>query len=200
MGPFKNQKKDKIKSESIFIRSKRNDDLRKAILESFVSQMMTDDERAKLLGLPEGCRMREGAKIISPENFACGKYVWIGEGAIIDASGGLTIGNHTSVGLNVMVWSHSSFLANLTLNNVIGNPNIIRKKTKIGKGCFISGPSVIYPGVTIGDQCIILPMSVVTKDVPSRSLVHGSPAIVKSKITNRFIREQIRLAKKANQS
>ncbi|HPX12433.1 MAG TPA: CocE/NonD family hydrolase, partial [Syntrophales bacterium] len=65
----------------------RNRNLRGQILQYFISSVMTDDERARLLGLPEGCRMRENAKIISPENFRCGKYVWIGEGAVLDASG-----------------------------------------------------------------------------------------------------------------
>ncbi len=67
--------------------------LRDQILKYQMSQVMTDRERAALLGLPEGCRIRENAKIICPENLKCGKDVWIGEGAIIDASGGLEIGD-----------------------------------------------------------------------------------------------------------
>lgn len=159
---------------------------------------MTDDERAKLLGLPEGCRIREGAKIIEPNNFKCGEYVWIGEGAILDASGGLEIGAHTSIGLNVMVWSHTSHLPNLAMNNQIGSPLIERKPTRIGKGCFIAGPSVIYHGVTIGDKVVILPMSVVTKDVPGNSLVAGAPAEIKRTITDEFIQEEIERVESIN--
>ena len=48
---------------------------------------MTDVERAKFLGLPKGCRIRENAKIISQENLKIGNNVWIGESAILDASG-----------------------------------------------------------------------------------------------------------------
>lgn len=122
--------------------------------------------------------MRENAKIISPENLHCGEHVWIGEGAMLDASGGLTIGEHTSIGLNVMIWSHSSRLANLALANDQCGPFIDRLPTKIGKGCFIAGPSVILAGVTIGDFVTIAPMSVVTKDVPEWSVVMGNPARV----------------------
>ena len=68
--------------------------IRKEILTYHLSSVMTDSERAVLLGLPEGCRIRENAKIISPENLKCGTNVWIGEGAIIDASGGLEIGDN----------------------------------------------------------------------------------------------------------
>ena len=43
-------------------------ELRVQILKYFASSTMTDVERAKLFGLPENCRMREGAKIISPSS------------------------------------------------------------------------------------------------------------------------------------
>jgi acetyltransferase-like isoleucine patch superfamily enzyme len=172
-----------VNPKKLFEEVERNQKLRSQILTYVTSQMMTDDERAELLGLPEGCRMRENAKIISPENFKCGKHVWIGEGAILDASGGLEIGDHTSIGLYVMVWTHESTLTNLTLDNSAGNPIIKRKPTKIGKGCFVAGHSVIYPGTTVGDFVVILPMTAITKDVPSYSIVAGAPAKVIKKLS-----------------
>lgn len=132
---------------------------------------MTDDERAELFGLPNGCRMREGAKIISPENLQIGEYCWIGENAILDASGGLLIGSHTSIGLSVFVWSHSSHLTNLNMQNTSGSDLIKRAKTSIGSGCFIAGPAVILAGAKIGDKCLIRPFSVVEGEVPDRSVV-----------------------------
>jgi acetyltransferase-like isoleucine patch superfamily enzyme len=180
----------------LFKENERNRILRSQILTYVISQVMTDDERAQLLGLPEGCRIRENAKIISPENFKCGKFVWIGEGAILDASGGLEIGDHTSIGLYVLVWTHQSTLTNLTLNNISGNPLIERKPTKIGKGCFIAGHGVIYAGVNIGDYVVVLPMSVITKDVPNNCMVGGAPAKVIRKLTkeeiNKMVQERMR--------
>ena len=175
----------------MFMDTDRNKSLRSQILQYFISLVMTDDERARLLGLPQGCRMRENAKIISPEKFECGEYVWIGEGAILDASGGLKIGDHTSIGLYVLVWSHTSYLTNVTLNNIMGSPLIERKPTSIGKGCFIAGPSVIYPGVTIGDRVIVLPMTVVAKDIPSNCIVAGAPARIKKELTDEFIQQEV---------
>jgi len=175
----------------MFKNNDRNNSLRTNILKQYISNVMTDDERASLWNLPKGCRMRENAKIINPENFKCGEYVWIGEGAIIDASGGLCIGDHTSIGLNVMIWSHTSYLTNLGFNNINGSELIERSKTTIGSGCFIGGPSVIYPGVTIGDRVVVLPMSVVTKDIPSNSIVAGSPAIIKKELNEEYIQKEI---------
>lgn len=151
--------------------------LRQQILKYFVSSVMSDTERAKWLGLHPTCRMREGAKIIFPENFKCGENVFIGENAILDASGGLEIGSHTSIGLSVFVWSHSSHEINKKFENYKSNSNIIRKKTKIGKGCFIAGPSVIFPGVTVGDRVVIGPMSIVDKSLEDGAIYTSNKAV-----------------------
>ena len=140
--------------------------LRNQILTYKLSEFMTDRERAQLLGLPEGCRIREHAKILAPEKFKCGHHVWIGEGAILDAQGGLEIGNYTQVGLSVMVWTHSSHNQALQSQTCFSREGITYKPTKIGNNCFIAGPSVIGAGVTIGDRVIISPLSFVDRDLP----------------------------------
>lgn len=141
--------------------------LRASILMYEAARTMTDVERAAFFGLPQGCRMREGAKIISPENLKIGEYCWIGEGAILDASGHLEIGSHTSIGLSVFVWTHDSHRMNTRGDNRPDQNHMIKRTpTKIGNNCFIGGPSVIMPGVTIGDRCVIAPMSMVRKDLP----------------------------------
>lgn len=151
--------------------SDRNNKLRAGITKRLSSQFLTDDERAIYIGLPIGCRIREGAKIIAQDKLKIGENCWIGENAILDASGGLEIGPHCSIGLSVFIWSHSSHLTNLTMSNESGSDLIERKPTKIGSGCFIAGPSVVLPGVTLGDKVIVRPFSTIDKDVPSRSIV-----------------------------
>jgi acetyltransferase-like isoleucine patch superfamily enzyme len=162
--------------------------LRKQILTYFISSIMTDRERAKLLGLPEGCRIRENAKIISPEKLKMGKNVWIGEGAILDASGGLEIGDNTQIGLYSMVWTHTSRQQALSGETCISGDKIKRLPTKIGKNCFIGGPSVIFPGVIIGNRVTVMPMSVVWKKVPDGAIVSGGPEgklqILETRINN----------------
>lgn len=50
--------------------------------------------------------------------------------------------------------------------------------TVIGRCCHIGARSVIMPGITVGDHCIVAVASVVMKNVPPNSLVAGNPARV----------------------
>lgn len=170
--------------------TERSRRLRPDILHRLLCLVMTDDERARDLGLPEGCRVRESAKIISPERLVCGEHVWIGENAIVDASGGVEIGEHVTIGTGAFVWSHTSVLSSLLGQNQPGNPWIRRATTRIGKHSFVGGPSVINPGVTIGERCVVLPMSVVTADVPDGTMVGGAPASFRRNIDEAWLERE----------
>ena len=176
-------KSDKFK----LLDTERTQALRLELLTRVLTTVMTDDERALANQLPVGCRMREGAKILSRERLTCGEYVWIGEGVIVDASGGLEIGDHTTIGSGCLIWSHSGAMSNILMDNRPGSAYIVRSKTRIGSGTFIGGPSVVYPGLSIGDRCIVMPMSVVNLDVPDNTMVGGSPAKVIKKIDEDYI-------------
>lgn len=53
----------------------------------------------------------------------------------------------------------------------------------IGNDVWIGANSTILPGVTIGDYAVVAAGSIVTKDVPSGTLVAGVPATVKKYLT-----------------
>lgn len=50
------------------------------------------------------------------------------------------------------------------------------KPVKIGSDVFIGTNSIIMPGVTIGNEVIVAAGSIVTKSIPSGSIVGGNPA------------------------
>jgi acetyltransferase-like isoleucine patch superfamily enzyme len=76
---------------------------------------------------------------------------------------GIHIGESTAVSFGAVVLAHDYTRG-------------IRLDTHIGSRCQIGAHSFIMPGVTIGDECIIAPASVVIKDVPSHTLMVGNPA------------------------
>jgi acetyltransferase-like isoleucine patch superfamily enzyme len=153
--------------------------LRAQILTYHATELMTDRERAQFLGLPNGCRIRERAKILAPEKLECGENVWIGEGAVLDAQGGLEIGDNTQIGLGVMVWSHTSHRQATSGETGSSRDKIAYRRTSIGSNCFIAGPSVIAPGVTIGDRVIISPLTFVDRDVADDEVLSGPRSLKK---------------------
>lgn len=58
----------------------------------------------------------------------------------------------------------------------------IKAPVKIGKDCWIGANAVILPGVTIGDIVVVAAGSVVTKDIPSKVMIAGVPAVIKKNL------------------
>lgn len=59
-----------------------------------------------------------------------------------------------------------------------------RFETFIGKNCVIGVNSIILPGISIGDHCIVAAGAVVTKSTPNNCIVAGNPAkVIKEGIT-----------------
>jgi len=91
-----------------------------------------------------------------------GKGVWIGYDAIIETSHPqlVTIRDRAAVGIRVTIIAHNREQRGV----------IIEEDAAIGVG------AIILPGVTIGRGAIVTAGSVVTKSVPSRTMVRGNPA------------------------
>jgi acetyltransferase-like isoleucine patch superfamily enzyme len=61
----------------------------------------------------------------------------------------------------------------------------LKLHTRIGRRCFIGARSIVLPGVEIGDESVVGAGSVVTRNVPPRTVVAGNPA--------RIVRRDIRI-------
>jgi len=82
------------------------------------------------------------------------------------------IGSNTMFGPNVQIYTatHPTDAAERRKGPEFAKP------ISIGEDCWIGGSVIISPGVTIGDRCIVGAGAVVTKDVPSDTIVVGNPA------------------------
>lgn len=112
-----------------------------------------------------------------------GNDVYIGPDSYIHAGGGVFIGNGTIIGPKVKIWSVNHEYNNLEI--LPYTRKVLEYPVKIGKGCWIGLDVKICPNVTIGDGVVIAMGSVVTKDMPSFSIVGGNPAkVIKSRYSN----------------
>lgn len=81
----------------------------------------------------------------------------------------ITIGNDVTMSIRVTVMAHDA-----STKKALGYTKI--GQVHIGDHIFIGANATILPGVTIGDYAVIGAGSIVTHDVPARTVVAGVPA------------------------
>ena len=114
------------------------------------------------------------------EGMRIGNNSSIGPFAYIGCSGFIEIGDNVIMGPRVGIYAENHHFDNIDIP--IKEQGVIRGFVKIEDDCWIASNVVILSGVTVGRGSVIASGSVVTKDVPSFSVVAGVPArIVKSR-------------------
>jgi acetyltransferase-like isoleucine patch superfamily enzyme len=113
------------------------------------------------------------------EYIRIGNNVGIGEYAYLGGGGGLEIGDDCIIGQYLSC--HPENHEYEDPNELIRLQGVTRKGITIGNNCWIGSKVTILDGVTIGDNCVIAAGAVVTKSVPSNSVVGGVPARVLKK-------------------
>jgi acetyltransferase-like isoleucine patch superfamily enzyme len=117
-----------------------------------------------------------------------GKNVFIGGGTLLDCAESITVEDDVLISYQCIIQdsdnhnSRYSLRKNDTadwLNNHHHNWKIVPSKpVKISRGAWIGAGVYILKGVTIGEGVIVGAASVVTKDIPSWTIVAGNPARV----------------------
>lgn len=127
--------------------------------------------RAFGLQLGKQSTLHTGVRVFDPRNIKVGQGTIIGYATFIDGRDSVSIGNHTDIASEVMIYSQEH---DLTSSEFVahGAPVVI------GDYVFIGPRSIILPGVTIGDGAVVGAGAVVTKDVAPFTIVGGVPAKV----------------------
>ena len=100
----------------------------------------------------------------------------IGPGFLIAHVGGLVVGGTTKIGNNCDVRQNVTFGGNFSKRDEEGRTQpVIGDNVSIGAGAVIIGP------VKIGSNCVVGANTVVTRDVPEKSIVFGVPVQVVKK-------------------
>jgi acetyltransferase-like isoleucine patch superfamily enzyme len=113
---------------------------------------------------------------------------YIGDDCLISCACAVTIGDHTLLAHGVHIFDNdthplnwkqrSADVENLLRGKTTGESQISHSPVQIGEHVWVGFNSCIMKGVVIGPRSVIAAGSVVTKDVPSDTLVGGNPAKV----------------------
>ncbi|QDG68083.1 acyltransferase [Pseudarthrobacter sp. NIBRBAC000502772] len=110
-----------------------------------------------------------GFQVRNARKLRIGARTSVGDGAILDARGGLTLGEDVNISTQVMVWTaqHDWKSADFTY---------VENSVSIGDRAWIGPRAVLLPGAVIGEGAVIAAGSIVRGTIPPYTLVGGVPA------------------------
>jgi acetyltransferase-like isoleucine patch superfamily enzyme len=130
--------------------------------------------------------MVPGQQCITNPVVTIGDRCLIGRGSGIVGHFSIEIGNDVWTGHNVYITDQNHGYEDVT--RPISQQSQPERAVKIGDGSWLGYGSVVLPGVTIGEHCVIGANSVVTRDVPSFSVAVGVPArVIKKYVDNSWV-------------
>ena len=136
----------------------------------------TPEKIRDIMGMLTGKKIDDKFRLFPPfytdfgKNINIGKDVFINSGCHFQDQGGITIGDGTLIGHNVVFATINHDLK--PSNNRINHYAPIR----IGNHVWVGSNSTILSGVTVGDWAVIAAGAVVNRDVPPMTVVGGVPA------------------------
>ena len=146
------------------------------------TQYHTPEEIREIMGRLTGKPMDDQFRLFPPfytdfgKNITIGKNVFINSGCHFQDQGGITIGDGTLIGHNVVLAT-----INHDLDPANGRKNHYAP-IRIGTHVWIGSNATVLPGVSIGDWAVVAAGAVVTRDVPPYTVVTGVPARIQRRL------------------
>jgi acetyltransferase-like isoleucine patch superfamily enzyme len=134
-----------------------------------------------------GARVILGDQSCVRERVSIGDDVVVGRGSLVEND--TTIGARTKIQADAYITAYCTLEADVfiapcvvtTNDNFMGRTErrheLVRGPT-IRRGARVGGGAILCPGIEVGEEAFVGAGAVVTKDVPARKLVVGSPARV----------------------
>ena len=118
----------------------------------------------------EGCVIRRGVYLASPNELQVGDGSFIGRAGLY-CTGGVKIGRNVNISDGVVV---------ITAKHDINSPRFeaTYEPIEIKDWAWLATNAIVLAGVTIGEGAVVAAGAVVTRDVPAYSVVGGNPATV----------------------
>lgn len=110
-----------------------------------------------------------GLQIRRAADLAIGAGTIVGEGAILDARGGLEIGRDVNISSQVHIWTLQHDYRAADFGTTSG-------PVRVEDHAWLSDRCTVLPGVTVGRGAVVAAGAVVAKDVPPLAVVAGIPA------------------------
>lgn len=154
-------------------------------------QYHTPEEIREIMGRLTGGKIDDSFRMFPPfytdfgKNITIGKDVFINSGCHFQDQGGITIGDGSFIGHNVVFATINHDL------NPMKNRENHYEPIVIGAHVWIGSNATILPGVTVGKWAVVGAGAVVAKDVEPYTVVGGVPARVIRKVEKEVREDRI---------
>ncbi len=103
-----------------------------------------------------------------------GSRSFLGDDCLLDLAAPITLGNNVTLAERVSVLTHTNVgYRDHPLQPVFPS---MTAAVRFEDGCFVGANVTVLPGITVGRESFVAAGSVVTRNVPPRTLVAGVPA------------------------
>jgi len=143
---------------------------------SFIGPWPDFNNEGGLLSIGTSCsfrsfRLRHRITVKKNGELRFGNNLYLNDGVCICASQSIRIGDYTKIGDMTSIYDTN-------FHQILPDEPPRQAPVIIGKNVWIGANSMILAGSTIGDHTVIAAGSIVTGEIPAKSLAAGSPAIV----------------------
>lgn len=132
------------------------------------------------------CWISQGCTFSNSWGLSIGKGFAVNRNILVDAIGGIEIGDHAGIGPNSVVLSHEHSMLSKGWRDPAGYS---RKPVAIGSNVWIGANCFVKAGVRIGDDSVVAACSNVVADVPPKTQVIGVPARPYAAVMREFVSE-----------
>lgn len=118
-------------------------------------------------------RICSSANIMGCGSLVIGKNTWVGHHVTIISNSSIVIGSNVDIAPKVFIGTGSHEI-DIEGDRIAGKGT--NHPVNVKDGAWLGTGSIVFPGITIGEKSVVAAGSVVTKSVPSHTVVAGVPA------------------------
>lgn len=126
---------------------------------------------ARLFGavVGAGTVIHHGLNVRGLRKLKLGADCYVSENVVLDARGGLSIGDHVSIGVGAQIWTaqHDVDSSDFAFESA---------PVSVGDRAWISARAIVLPGCSIGEGAVVAAGAVVVSDLPEWTVCAGVPA------------------------
>jgi acetyltransferase-like isoleucine patch superfamily enzyme len=130
------------------------------------------------ISIDDWTTLHDRCLVLSSKGVEIGQHCWFGQNTVIDGTGGISIGNGVRVGMYSQLWSHVAAGEQIEGCTLFGT-----RPVRIEDEVWLVGSCIVSSGITVARRTTALIASNLTKSTEPGSVVAGSPAEIKPRLS-----------------